>query len=96
MAVYASELTRNSIFTGLERQLIFANSDHGRPLINFTINGTRVGDGSTFQVSDINEVREIEILLAQDGSPAGTKMMSALPAADGLPGEQWLGAHPIG
>jgi hypothetical protein len=71
-AVYASELTRDSIFSALERQVIFASSDHGRPLLNFTINGVGVGDNSTVSVADASTVRELQIILAQDGAPAGS------------------------
>ncbi|KXH70484.1 MAG: hypothetical protein AM326_04370 [Candidatus Thorarchaeota archaeon SMTZ-45] len=69
-AVYATELTRDSIFSAIERQVIYACSDHGRPLLNFTINGVSVGDGSTLYVASPSTLREIEITLAQDGSPA--------------------------
>ncbi len=74
-AVYASELTRESIFSALERQVIFATSDHGRPLLNFTING--VGDNSTLVVGDTSTPREIQIILAQDGAPAATMHTAA-------------------
>jgi hypothetical protein len=70
VAIHATELTRDSVFAGLENQRVYANSDHGRPYLDFTINGTRVGDGSTFQVTDANAVREIYVTLAQDGAPA--------------------------
>lgn len=71
VAIYSSGLTRDSIFTGLENQQVYANSDHGRPYLDFTINGTRIGyNESTFQVSSVNAIREISIILAQDGSPA--------------------------
>ena len=70
--MYASELTRDSIFTALERQVIFASSDHGRPLLNFTINGVGVGDASTLVVGDASTPRGIQIILAQDGAPAAT------------------------
>jgi hypothetical protein len=73
VAIYATELTRDSVFTGLENQRVYANSDHGRPYLDFTINGTRVGDGSTFQVTSANAVRQITVTLAQDGAPAARK-----------------------
>lgn len=70
-AVYAQNLTRESIFEGLYQQRVFANSDHGRPYLYFTINGTEVGDGSTVLVNDATAAREIRVIIAQDGSPAG-------------------------
>lgn len=76
-AVYASELTRESIFSALERQVIFATSDHGRPLLNFTINGVGVGDNSTLVVGDASTPRDIQIILAQDGAPAATMHTAA-------------------
>jgi hypothetical protein len=72
-AVLASNLTRESVFSGLENQRIYASSDHGRPFLNFTINGTRVGDGSTLHVLNSNTHRKINILFAQDGAPAANK-----------------------
>ncbi len=77
VAVYAQNLTRESIFSGLDSQYVFANSDHGRPLIDFSINGTRVGDGSTLVVDDEFVSREITVFLAQDGAPAATKHTAA-------------------
>ena len=71
-AVYATELTRDSIFTALERQVIFASSDYGRPYLDFTINGVGVGDNSTLTISDGLTPREIQVILAQDGSPAAS------------------------
>jgi hypothetical protein len=69
-AVYALNLTRDSVFDGLENERIFASSDYGRPFIDFTINGTRIGDGSTLIVSNASAAREIRVLVAQDGAPA--------------------------
>jgi hypothetical protein len=77
VAVYAQNLTRESIFSGLDSQYVFANSDHGRPLLDFSINGTRVGDGSTLVVDDEFVGREITVFLAQDGAPAATKHTAA-------------------
>ncbi|WXG44220.1 MAG: DUF3604 domain-containing protein [Promethearchaeati archaeon SRVP18_Atabeyarchaeia-1] len=76
-AVYAINLTRNSVFDGLENQRIFASSDYGRPFIDFTINGTRVGDGSTLKVTSASTAREITIVVAQDGAPAANKRPGA-------------------
>jgi hypothetical protein len=72
-AVYASDLSRDSVFTGLENQTIFASSDHGRPFLNFNINGTQVGNGSTLKVSNSTTAREINVVIAQDGAPAARK-----------------------
>jgi hypothetical protein len=69
-AVYALNLTRNSVFDGLENERIFASSDYGRPYIGFTVNGTHVGDGSTLTVTNASAPREISVLIAQDGAPA--------------------------
>ena len=76
-AVYTSELTRDAVFTGLENQTIYASSDHGRPFLNFNINGTRVGNGSTLKVSNATSAREINIVIAQDGAPAAGKRPKA-------------------
>ncbi len=76
-AVYASDLTRDSIFSALERQVIYACSDYGRPLLNLTINGVGVGNNSTLLVVDPSTSREIQIILAQDGSPAATFQKAA-------------------
>ncbi|MFX0106655.1 MAG: DUF3604 domain-containing protein [Candidatus Hodarchaeota archaeon] len=84
-AVYAYNLTRDSIFQGLETQRIFANSDHGRPILNFTINDVPVGDGSVLQVTDVDAVREIQVFLAQDGAPAGTKHAATSVTSNWIP-----------
>ncbi|MFW9851144.1 MAG: DUF3604 domain-containing protein, partial [Candidatus Thorarchaeota archaeon] len=76
-AVYADALTRESIFTGLEMQRIFACSDHGRPILDFSINGTHVGDNSTLYANSVDDVRELNILLMQDGAPAATPHTAA-------------------
>jgi hypothetical protein len=76
-AVYALNLTRSSVFDGLENQRIFASSDYGRPFINFTINGVRVGDGSTVKVANATTPRVIDLIIAQDGAPAANKRPDA-------------------
>jgi hypothetical protein len=76
-AVYAINLTRDSIFDGLENQRIFASSDNARPFLNFTINGNHVGDGSTLEVTNASVAREIKIIVAQDGVPAPGKRPEA-------------------
>ncbi len=76
-AVYVNNLTREGVFTGLENQRIFANSDHGRPILIFRINGTNVGDGSTFIANSQSEYRGINVFLAQDGAPVARKSKAA-------------------
>jgi hypothetical protein len=76
-AVFGSNLTRDSVFLGLENQRIYATSDYGRPYLSFNINGTYVGDGSTLYVSNSTISRELHILLAQDGAPAANKRPKA-------------------
>ncbi len=76
-AVYAPELTRSSIFSQLEDRFIYANSDFGRPIVNFTINGIGVGGNSTVQVADPNVFRDIDIFIAQDGAPASSYLTAA-------------------
>jgi hypothetical protein len=86
VAIYANELTRDSVFSGLENQRVYASSDHGRPYLEFNINGKRVGDGSTFQVPHANAIREIRITLAQDGAPAaGLRPKAASVTPDWVP-----------
>ncbi len=76
-AVYVDNLTREGVFTGLENQRIYANSDHGRPILIFRINGTKAGDGSTFIASNQTDHREINVFLAQDGAPVALKSKAA-------------------
>jgi hypothetical protein len=85
-AVYAAELTREAVFSALERGRVFASSDHGRPLLTFTVNGTATGYAAQVEVEASEEgviaPRRIEIFLAQDGSPAASRDTAA-PAAVG-------------
>ena len=76
-AVFVDNLTREGVFSGLENQRIFANSDHGRPLLFFNINGTKVGDNSTIIMNNQNVHRLITIFLAQDGNRAANIRGSA-------------------
>jgi len=76
-AIYVDNLTREGVFSGFENQRIYANSDHGRPILVFTINNTRVGNGSTLIVNNQNSHREINIFLAQDGAPVALMSKSA-------------------
>jgi hypothetical protein len=88
-AVHARELTREAVFSALERGRIFACSDHGRPLLAFTVNGVPVGSenpepgrgpASFVQAAEPASPRLIEVLLAQDGSPAAARDTSAAAA----------------
>lgn len=72
-AVYATQLTRNSVFDGLYDQRVYANSDHGRPILKFSINGVEMGGDSKVVVNSPTANRNIEIFLAQDGAPAANK-----------------------
>jgi hypothetical protein len=76
-AVFASNLTRESVFSELHEQRIYASSDHGRPFLSFSINGTHVGDNSTLLVTNPAIHRELNILFAQDGAPAANKRPNA-------------------
>ncbi len=84
-AVYVNNLTREGVFSGLENQRIFANSDHGRPILIFQINGTHVGDGSTFIASSSTGHREINVFLAQDGAPGAQKSKAASVTPNWIP-----------
>ncbi len=84
-AVYVSNLTREGVFSGIENQRIYANSDHGRPILIFQINGTDVGDGSTFIASSSTGHREINVFLAQDGAPIAQKSKAASVTPNWIP-----------
>jgi len=84
-AIYVNNLTREGVFTGLENQRIFANSDHGRPILMFKINETSVGDGSTLTVNNQNSHREINIFIAQDGAPVALKSKAASVTPNWMP-----------
>ncbi|TFG18743.1 MAG: DUF3604 domain-containing protein [Promethearchaeota archaeon] len=76
-AVYSDSLTRETIFTQLENRNIFANSDHGRPILNFNVNGVGIGGNSTVFVSNSSVSRLLKITLMQDGSPASDYLTAA-------------------
>jgi len=84
-AVYVSNLTREGVFSGIENQRIYANSDHGRPILIFQINGTDVGDGSTFIASSSTGHKEINVFLAQDGAPIAQKSKAASVTPNWIP-----------
>ncbi len=75
---WAPNLTREGVFSALYDQTICAVSDFGRPILNFTINGVGLGNGSTLMVSNSTDNRTIDIFLAQDGAPAAGPRDSGL------------------
>ncbi|MFX0049362.1 MAG: DUF3604 domain-containing protein, partial [Candidatus Hermodarchaeota archaeon] len=76
-AAFVDNLTREGVFSSLENQQIYANSDHGRPILFFNINGTKVGEGSTLIVNNQTSHRMINVFLAQDGAPVAKKSVAA-------------------
>ncbi|MFX1570027.1 MAG: DUF3604 domain-containing protein [Promethearchaeota archaeon] len=84
-AVYVNNLTREGVFSSIENQRIYANSDHGRPILKFKINGTPVGDGSKFIANSLTDHREINVFLAQDGAPVALKSKSASATSNWIP-----------
>ncbi|MHA1452393.1 MAG: DUF3604 domain-containing protein, partial [Promethearchaeota archaeon] len=84
-AVYASDLTRTSVFDGLQNGLVYSNSDHGRPILNLTINGVGVAYNSTVIVPTNTTARELQIFIAQDGAPAATLNTAAEVSASWVP-----------
>jgi len=69
-AVYATSLTRDSIFSGLENGRVYGTSDYGRPILEFSINDVPVSYNSTVTLTSPYAERNITIFFAQDGSPA--------------------------
>jgi hypothetical protein len=88
-ATWALNLTREKIFDSLYDQNIYAVSDFGRPIINFTINGVHMGNGSTLYVDNLTDSRNISIFLAQDGAPAATKLGTTNIEQNFHPGNLW-------
>lgn len=76
-AVYARDLSRESIFDALQHTRVYANSDHGRPFLEFDINGVTVGDGAYAHVPGATTPRILTIRIAQDGAPAASARTSA-------------------
>ncbi len=76
-AVRSTNLTRAAVFAGLEKGQIYATSDHGRPFLDFAINGTRVNGSSTLTIPNPTATREITVVIAQDGAPAANKRPNA-------------------
>ncbi|MHA2384495.1 MAG: DUF3604 domain-containing protein, partial [Candidatus Thorarchaeota archaeon] len=69
-AVYATSLTRDGVFSGLENGRVYATSDYGRPFIDFSINGIAVRYNSTVSVATPTTARNLTLFVAQDGAPA--------------------------
>ncbi len=67
-AIYATSLTRDAVFTGLENQRIYASSDYGRPFLNFSINGTSFLENNHQIFTSATDHRAISIVVAQDGA----------------------------
>jgi hypothetical protein len=84
-AVYSTTLTRTSIFSQLENRFIYANSDFGRPIVNFTINGIGIGGNSTLSVINTSTPRNLQIFIAQDGAPASGYHKAASITDDWVP-----------
>ncbi|MHA1149223.1 MAG: DUF3604 domain-containing protein [Promethearchaeota archaeon] len=67
-ALFASKLQRNSIFNGLQSKSCYATTWVNRHYLEFSINGTTIGDNeSTLYVPNINSDRELDILVCSDG-----------------------------
>ncbi|MBY9015821.1 MAG: DUF3604 domain-containing protein [Candidatus Lokiarchaeota archaeon] len=92
-AVFVDNITREGVFTSLGYQRIYANSDHGRPILFFNINRTQVGDSSTLLVNNQNTHREINIFFAQDGAPVAQKSNAASITRNWMP--NWDGTIEI-
>ena len=84
-AIYANDLSRDTVFTSLQNRFIFSSSDHGRPILNFTINGVGIGGNSTITVDNSTVARDIQIFIAQDGAPASTLRTPALVTDNWIP-----------
>jgi hypothetical protein len=77
---FVEQLTRPAVFDALYQRRMIANSDYGRPYVRFAINGVEPGDGnSTVVVSNLTDLREIEVFLAQEGSPPAGYKHAAVP-----------------
>lgn len=68
--VFAPHLTRRAVFKSLYKRKVLACSDHGRPIIQFSINEVKIGENnSTVYIDNPSEPRTLSIFLAQDGNP---------------------------
>ena len=84
-AVYATGLTRADVFSGLQNGQVYATSDHGRPVLDFSINGIPVGYNSTVMVPTTTSSRNLSIFVAQDGAPAAGLNQAATAGAGWIP-----------
>jgi hypothetical protein len=84
-AVYATSLTRDGIFSGLENGLVYATSDYGRPILEFSINDVPVSYNSTVALATPTTTRNLTIFFAQDGSPAARVNQAAFVEAGWMP-----------
>jgi hypothetical protein len=75
--VYTDSLSRNGVFSGLENGKVFANSDYGRPVLDFSINNVTINYNATVSVETPTTSRELYIFLAQEGAPAPRKNQAA-------------------
>ncbi|MBD3229787.1 MAG: DUF3604 domain-containing protein [Candidatus Lokiarchaeota archaeon] len=76
-AAFVDDLTRNDVFNALENGQIYANSDFGRPILNFTINSIPVEYNVTVSVPTNTSPRVIRVFVAQDGTPAAKRETAA-------------------
>ncbi|MGY5874237.1 MAG: DUF3604 domain-containing protein [Candidatus Thorarchaeota archaeon] len=84
-AVYASGLTRDDVFTGLENGRIYASSDFGRPILDLTLNGVSVGYNATVTLPTPTSSRTLSIFIAQDGTPAAGMNRAATAGQNWVP-----------
>ncbi|MHA1909250.1 MAG: DUF3604 domain-containing protein, partial [Candidatus Thorarchaeota archaeon] len=84
-AVYATELTRDGIFSGLQDANVYATSDHGRPILDFSIDGMTVGYNATLVIPTATTARNLSIFIAQDGAPAAGLNQAALAGINWAP-----------
>lgn len=76
-AAFVDNLTRDSVFDALYGGRIYANSDFGRPFLNFTINEVPVSYNATVIVPTNTSNRNITVVIAQDGNPAAQRDTAA-------------------
>lgn len=62
--VYAKNLTRQDIFDALKNRRVVAITDANRMIIDFTINGKSIIDGSTILIDNEDEPRNIKVSVA--------------------------------
>jgi hypothetical protein len=84
-AVWTSDLTRTDVFSALNTGAVYGNSDYGRPVIQFAINGVEAAYNATVVVDNATSSRDISIFLAQDGAPAATMDTAATVTTNWIP-----------